>query len=237
MLHALPSDTIPTRLELQRVATHVLARARFAADGRFGLRATPSGIGTPAFGPDGDVLRITGGLLVREFRTDRGARTSVVEIIGRSLADLADWAGVDLDAPFDAGREAPPVGDTSRVIDVSRAGCEAVCSWFGVAALAIDGILHLVTDPSVVQLWPEHFDLGLDVETPHGRVNLGGSPGDTGHPDPYLYVGPWADDRPGSASYWNAPFGAVLDHAALLASDDAVEAANSFFREGLHLLR
>ena len=37
----------PTRDELQRIATHVLARARFAATGRFGLRATPGGFGTP----------------------------------------------------------------------------------------------------------------------------------------------------------------------------------------------
>ena len=33
------------------MATHVLARRRHAVSGRFGLRATPGGIGTPAFGP------------------------------------------------------------------------------------------------------------------------------------------------------------------------------------------
>ena len=40
----------PTRDVLKRIATHVLARRRYAATGRFGLRATPGGFGTPAFG-------------------------------------------------------------------------------------------------------------------------------------------------------------------------------------------
>ena len=61
-----PPDIVGTRNELQRVATHLLARARFEATGRFGLRVTWDGIATPAFGPDGDVLRIAGGLLVHE---------------------------------------------------------------------------------------------------------------------------------------------------------------------------
>ena len=56
----------PTRDALQRVATHVLARARFAATGRFGLRATPGGFGTPAFGDGVEVLRVAGEVLVRE---------------------------------------------------------------------------------------------------------------------------------------------------------------------------
>ena len=36
-------------------------------------------------------------------------------------------------------------------------------------------------------LWPEHFDLGIAVD----EVNYGISPGDTGQPSPYAYVGPW----------------------------------------------
>ncbi len=36
-------------------------------------------------------------------------------------------------------------------------------------------------------LWPEHFDLGIQLD----EVNYGISPGDAGHPRPYAYVGPW----------------------------------------------
>jgi len=56
-----------TRLGLQRVATRILARARFDSDGRFGLRVTSSGVRTPAFGPVGDVIRIAGATLIREL--------------------------------------------------------------------------------------------------------------------------------------------------------------------------
>ena len=36
-------------------------------------------------------------------------------------------------------------------------------------------------------LWPEHFDLAIDVD----EVNYGVSPGDGYHGAPYAYVGPW----------------------------------------------
>lgn len=33
------------------------------------------------------------------------------------------------------------------------------------------------------------------------------APGDSYHPEPYLYVAPWEAERPGDVAYWNAPFG------------------------------
>ena len=45
---------------------------------------------------------------------------------------------------------------------------------------------------AAVQLWPEHFDLATTID----EVNYGGSPGDDGHPLPYLYVGPWTPPEP-----------------------------------------
>lgn len=91
-------------------------------------------------------------------------------------------------------------------------------------------------DASRTQLWPEHFDVGTTVTIGAGdadRVNLGASPGDGFHPDPYLYVGPWGSDRPGPGDYWNAPFGAVLGYADLAASDDPVAAGVAFLTAGL----
>ena len=83
-----------TRLDLQRVATHVLARRRHAVSGRFGLRATPGGIGTPAFGsPDVlEVVRTAGTSLVHEL----GGSSRVVPMAGATLADLAALVDVDL---------------------------------------------------------------------------------------------------------------------------------------------
>ena len=50
--------------------------------------------------------------------------------------------------------------------------------------------------------------------------------------EPYLYLGPWTDDRPGDAGFWNAPFGAVLRRSEL----GTAEAGADFIRRGLALL-
>ena len=71
---------------------------------------------------------------------------------------------------------------------------------------------------------------------PGRRCNLGASPGDERHPDPYLYVGPWGDERPGDDGYWNAPFGAVLGHAEVVDSDSPLRTATAFFHDGIRRL-
>jgi hypothetical protein len=86
-ISALHTDHDLARQELQRVATHVLARARYLATGHFGLRVTWDGIGTPAFGPDDEVLRICGGLLVHESQRGGTPRTRVSAISGSSLEE------------------------------------------------------------------------------------------------------------------------------------------------------
>ena len=235
-LGPLRSDHVLGRLELQRVATHVLGRARFQATGRFGLRVTGDGIGTPAFGPDGDVVRIYDGMLVHERQRDGVARTRAAAISGSSLAELAGFVGVDLGVAFDAGPAAPGVGDPVRPITVDPVTLADLLRWFRLGLLAFDRLLPSLTDASIIQLWPEHFDVGLDAATAGGRVNVGASPGDDAHPEPYLYLGPWEADRPGDPAYWNVPFGALLGHAELRAADDPLEAATSFFRRGLDLL-
>ena len=56
----------PARHALHQVAVHVIARARQQATGRFSLRITPGGFGTPEFGPDSKRVRVAGGSLVVE---------------------------------------------------------------------------------------------------------------------------------------------------------------------------
>jgi hypothetical protein len=235
MAAAPPEAYTSTRLELQRVATHILARARFAAEGRFGLRVTLSGISTPAFGDDGQVLRILGTALVRELRTEHGARSAIIDISGHSLAELGAFAGVDLDEEFNAGTDTPAVGDPTTPIDL-HGQADEVLRWFDIGARALDRVLPGTVEPSIVQLWPEHFDVAFDAETAHGRVNLGASPGDSGQLQPYLYVGPWGADRPGDASFWNAGFGATVTRDALYRTGDPLGEAVEFFGRGLSLL-
>ena len=173
---------VAARLETQRVAVHVLARRRFAQEGRLGLRVVPDGIGT-------DELQLVGTVL----------RGPAGECPVRSMRELAAFAGVDLDAPFSAGHDTPPLGDDAVHLDDGEVA--ALFDWFGFAWSVLE---EVATGP--ITLWPEHFDCAFVLEE---RANVGASPGDSFSDEPYLYVGPWTSDRPGDPSYWNAPFGAV----------------------------
>jgi hypothetical protein len=86
-------------------------------------------------------------------------------------------------------------------------------------------------------LWPEHFDLAIvsGEEDDGTRANYGLSPGDEHHPEPYLYVGPFA---PRTGTFWNATGfpGAELPLAALLAAPDQRAAALTFLEDGRALL-
>ena len=54
--------------ETMRVlSTHVLARTRFAATGKFGLRPTAGGLGTGMFGDDFRQVRFSGATLIDEI--------------------------------------------------------------------------------------------------------------------------------------------------------------------------
>lgn len=219
-----------TRTALHRTATHVLARARYDATGRFGLRVTPGGIGTPMF--DDQCLRIAGTALVRE----RGAHASAMPLDGATLADLAAFAGVDLSTAFSAGDATPPIGDAHARMSVDAAEAAVLADWWHFGTRAIDAVASASADAMTVQLWPEHFDVGTSVAIDEGeRCNLGASPGDAFSDEPYLYVGPWSDRRPGDASYWNAPFGAALTRSAVNAERDPFEAGVDFLRRGLEL--
>jgi hypothetical protein len=234
----LPPTYEATRVALQRVATHVLARRRHALVGKLGLRAAPGGIATPAAGPDHEVLRTSGAWLVRE-RTGATSTTTSIDLRTATLADAAALADVDLASELSAGDGAPPVGDPDAVLDIDVAAAEALAGWFAFGWRALDAVVAAAagSSPSVLQLWPEHFDAGCDLAVGRGadapRANLGASSGDGFHPEPYLYVGPWGPERPGDPDYWNAPFGAVLGHAELRSAEDPSARALGFLHTGL----
>lgn len=248
-----------TRSALHQVAVHVLARRRYAATGRFGLRPTPGGIGTPAFGDaeSPQVLRTSG----RHLVVERGPDTVTVEL--STLAQAADIAGVDLSDPFSAGDDTPEMADPDEPLVIDSVAARLLARWYAWGSMLLDevvGSTPTVSTATTWQLWPEHFDLGGTVRlAPTGaapdddgsasgddsaggdddaepvHVNLGASPGDDGEPLPYLYVGPWSDDRPGDPDYWNAPFGAVLRRRELatLSREAARRRALDFFSQGL----
>ena len=95
-------------------------------------------------------------------------------------------------------------------------------------------------DPSLTQLWPEHFDIAIELglESEGRRANCGASPGDEHHDEPYIYVGPW-DPEKAKGELWNATGfpGAELSYSELLAADDQRRTALEFMRERLRALK
>jgi hypothetical protein len=236
-------DTLPsTRIGLQQVAVHVLARRRHGVTGRFGLRPSPGGFATPAFtvdaapDPEVEVLRTSGDLLVIE----RGATTRTVPLatLGAAAAD----AGVDLAAAFSVGGDTPAVADPDAPLAIDGAAARLIGEWYAFGAIAIDELVATtpaITASTTLQIWPEHFDLGGTVTLAGDvGVTVGASPGDGGEPLPYVYVSPWGEDRPGDPGYWNAGFGAVLRAEELvgLPADTARASAVAFLRQGIDLL-
>jgi hypothetical protein len=222
-----------TRETLHRVAAHVLGRRRHDVTGRFGLRPTPGGFATPAFGDGPETLRVAGPVVVRE----EGAGAACLPIAGSTLRALAEFAETDIDRPFEVGADTPPAGDVDAPLVLDHDATIVIADWFALGARALDEVVAALpagATPAVVQLWPEHFDVATHVAVGDGeRVNLGASPGDTFSDEPYLYVAPWGDVRPGDGEFWNAPFGAVLPRRDVVGAADPVAAAVRFLRGGI----
>ena len=126
-----------TRTELHRVAAHVIARRRFLVTGRFGLRVTPGGFGTPLFGDD-EVVRVDGDALLRERRVADRAVTTTHGLGGATLQELAAFADVDLDPGFSVGTDTPDLGDAGVPLAVDAPSIGVMAEWYARGARAID---------------------------------------------------------------------------------------------------
>jgi len=221
---------------LHLVAVHVVARARQQATGRFSLRITPGGFGTPEFGADAKRVRVSGGTLIVESDAPGAPSSAARTIDGATLRELAALAGVDLAAPLDVGHDTPEVGDPDAPLVVDATAADALGEWYRVVGAALDRVVAAVPPsgtPTPARLWPEHFDVAVEaVARPGVRVNLGGSPGDGFSGEPYLYIGPWTDDRPGDAAFWNAPFGSARKRSEL-DDNDLVASAAAYLLDGV----
>jgi hypothetical protein len=213
-----------TRHTLHVLAEQVIAPARRQANGKIGLRYTYDGFGTPFFGDDAQV-RVEGAeLVVHEHgRARRAAITT--------LAEAAEHVGPEL-LP-----DRPELDNEPLEIDADAA--TLLGDWFGFAASVLEEMraeAGAAADPSRVQLWPEHFDLALELGRAGGRAAYGLSPGDEVHPEPYVYVAPWTAPAPGEL--WNATAfrGAELSYAELAAAEDQRAVALGFLGARFHAL-
>ena len=149
-----------------------------------------------------------------------------------TLGEAAKAAGVALGAPRDV-YEPTTECNADATLNIEPLAARALGDWYGYCASLLEQLrAEALPDdtPSRVQIWPEHFDIAVDLGPDGLRANYGGSPGDASHAEPYLYVGPW---EPRAGVFWNETFGASLSYADLLGGADGL----AFLREGRDRLR
>src|SRR4051794_13983431 len=117
---ALPDHFGTTRLAARRIGAHIMSRVRKVATGRIDLTPFPGGFGTPSFGPEHVVLRVSGDLLIVE-RTGATATTRSFPVNGATMAELADVAGADLSVDLDVGHDTPALGDVDEPLTFDAA--------------------------------------------------------------------------------------------------------------------
>ena len=232
-LGPVPDGYQSSREDFHRLAYSVVAAARHQANGKFGLRFTAGGFGTPFFGADRQV-RVVGNVLVDQ----QGGSARSHE--PTSLTDAAAFLGVEVSTVASEG-DSPQIDDANRALRLDETTGVFLGTWYGFAVSVLEELRAESSsdaNPSRVQLWPGHFDPAVEIgDQDRGqRASIGASPGDGGSVAPYLYVGPWG--AVGDDDYWNAEgfSGAVLPYAALLAADDQRAAALAFYRTGTALL-
>jgi hypothetical protein len=232
-----PSSLASTRQGLHRLAAYVVAPTRHAATGRFGLRWTRGGFGTPFFDDDRQV-RVDGIDLVDQ----RGDVARSMPIT--SLSAAAAFLAADIDPDTAAEHDTPPVGDPDADLGLEEAAARFLGGWFGMAFAALE---VLRADPaseaaSRPQLWPGHFDPAVEVGDDDHRASYGASPGDGTTDEPYLYVSAWWPERTGldfDDPYWNAAAfpGRTLGLRSFPADSDPVLIATRFWVETRDRLR
>lgn len=114
-----------------------------------------------------------------------------------------------------------PQGETREPLDVDAASVAALSDVYGFATSVLETLRAELPQPARagrVQLWPEHFDVGLDLRraTTGEEIVAGVSPGDEHYAEPYIYV-------VGTQLV-------VLEYPALLAAADQRAAALDFLR-------
>jgi hypothetical protein len=219
-----------TRPALHRLAVYVISPARRRVNGKIGLRYTFRGFGTPFFGAD-EQVRVTDAALVRQ--TGDTARAEAISTLRRAAAFVLD---AEPDVGWAQKFDVPDLGDPDEPLPVDAEAATYLSDWYGFAFSVLEQFRSdpESTDGRRVQLWPEHFDVGFECldDDRRQRATFGASPGDSAHPNPYLYVTPWHFDDVRAAGEWNARDfdGAIMPVDDLVRAEDQRVAALAFYR-------
>ena len=223
-LAPLPAAFETTRDALHRLAVYVISPAQRLVNGEIIMRPSEGGFSTFEFG-DGRVV---------------GVRLDRLVVDGRehpitSLRAAAGLLGIEPDVGQQEQFDVPPHGDLDEPLPVDPDGAMALGDWYAFAAEALEAVradAESGDDPTIVRIWPEHFDAAIDMgdRDRQRRATYGASPGDRHYDEPYLYASPWAGRIDG---FFDDPTfkGAALRRSQLEGSPDPARAAVQFLRE------
>jgi hypothetical protein len=187
-----------TRRSLHAVAERLLAGPEHRAVGGIALRVVPGGFATA----EGPAIRVDGAELV----LDEARRVA----LDGTVPQVAAAAGLTEGSPEDLYHDHSDLGADPLQLDPAAAAL--LTDWYVLA----DAALRAFAPGHGPVLWPEHFDVAIDLD----GVTFGASPGDAFCSVPYAYV---STSHPGTdAEYWNAPFGAYLEHTQVSTIDGLV---------------
>jgi len=226
-LDSAPSMLVDTRLALHRLAFYVMSPARRRANGKFGLRWTRGGFGTPFFGTD-EQVRVEGTEVVIQRDGVAAARQIT------TLADAAAFVlGAAPDVQWASGFDVPDAGELDAPLSVDARASAFLGDWYGLTYSVLEELRADAdsVEAGRVQLWPEHFDAAVECLPADRRAVFGASPGDASSDEPSLYV---ASSRVSAVpgDLWNATAfeGAVMSLGELVGAADQRTAALEFFR-------
>ena len=175
----------PTREALHALAERVISPLRVQATGNeIALEPRPGGFGTPDLPGGGWTGVADGGVVAPD-----GTRAPITSL--RAAAQHVGLAG------------AADLPDEPLAVDPEGAAAVAALLARGDAALrALLADAAADDQASEIHLWPEHFDIAIELGAGDARATYGVSPGDAEHVDPYAYVGPWTP--PPEGPLWQA---------------------------------
>lgn len=229
-LPPLPEGFAATRVALHKLAMFVIAPVRYGENGKFGLRYTLGGFGTPFFGDDRQISVRGVNLIDQDGDNVRSEAIS-------SLSAAAEFLASPIDLETATEHDSPELGDPDAALTIDASAADFIGAWFGMAFAALELVRAdpESTEPTRPQIWPGHFDPAIEVGDEDHRGSYGASPGDHSIDEPYLYVSLWWPDKieiDAGDRFWNAPSftGAVLKLSDFDPERDPVEIAAEFWR-------
>jgi len=207
-----------TRLSLHVLAQQVLSPLRVQATGNeIALTPRPGGFGTPDL-PGGGWAGVSGTDVVVVGADGDDRRTAITS--PRAAAVFVGLAGDTL---------------PEKALEIHAGAASVVAGTFAIGDEALHGLVAQARpedEASAIHLWPEHFDIAIELGPPDARGTYGVSPGDAQHEEPYAYVAPGS--APPAGKFWNATAFTGAERPAQ--ADDPGE-ITAFFLEAARLLR